>query len=239
MFFKKKIPNRLGPILIVLFLFTAVIFGLIGWRAAAWRAEILNYLENYPDQTQSKELISRNLVSYREPPTATKPEITADSPTKGLAEAPITIFEFSSFDCSYSREIQPILEKIIAQYPEQIKLVWKDLPISDQARPAHLAARCAQNQGEFWDYHDKLWENQKNLTTDKLKKIAQELGLSQNQFNSCLEEKQTKSTVNQDIEEGNILLISGTPHFYLNSQELFGLATLEDFQKIIEIELSK
>lgn len=203
----------------------------------------LNYLANNLNANSSNgKLVANNLVTTWAKQTLTAPKINPDSPILGPATAPVTIFEFSSFGCPYSASIQPVIAQILKKYPTQVKLVWKDLPteaVYTQALPAHLAAYCAGKQGKFWAYSDLLWQNQKDFSAANLKKLAQDLKLDQKKFDLCFGNKDGQQTVSATEQEASDLLIPGTPHFYINSQELLGVATFEDFDQLVQAELSR
>lgn len=188
-------------------------------------------------------LTELNLMNYLAQNRATEPKLKEYSPVRGSLDAPITIFEYSSFGCPYSAEIQPIIKNILKKYPNEVKLVWKDFPLEEVYEGStlmHQAARCAQNQGMFWQYHDKIWnENLNGLDRNNLKRLAENLDLNINSFNNCLDSSLVKTIIDNDTQEADDLYISGTPHFYINSQELLGQFSQEDFERIIEIELNR
>jgi len=236
MFKKKPTPNYLKPIIIILVALLALFIILLVINFANFLAA------NQFSNQNNLELIPYNLMTLVSSTAITVPQIYSDSPVKGNAKAPITIYEFSSFDCLYGQTMQATLNKILKKYPQQIKLVWKDLPIDEQNNNimlAHQASRCAQEQDKFWQYHDLLWQSDGNFTLAKLQALADKLNLRRLDFDSCLKNQITKAVVEKDISEANDLLISGTPHFYINEQEIMGLATEEDFSKIIEQELKQ
>lgn len=189
----------------------------------------------------NRVLTSQNMITFWQD-AVTEPQINEYSPILGNADALITIFEYSSFGCPYSKKIQPIIKQVLEKYADQVKLVWKDLPqdnIYEGAGQAHIAARCAQEQGKFWQYHDQIWQNQDDLGLNNLKILAQKIDLNKNQFENCLDNPVVGKVLEMDIEEAEKLYISTMPHFYINNQELMGQASFEDFQQLIEIELSR
>lgn len=172
----------------------------------------------------------------------TYPPITFIDPQLGPQDAPITIIEFSDFSCPYCADAQSTLGQLFVQYPNQIRLVWKNLPITQLHPSAGIAAEaalCAGEQDKFWEYHDLLFANQDYFTNDVLINFAKELNLNTNSFSSCLESGKMTPRVEKTIQEAKDLLISGTPHFYINKQEISGAAELEDFVRIVEVELKK
>ncbi len=193
-------------------------------------------------QPSTQNLVNNNLVTVPEKQTITSPIISTSSPVIGNPQAPVTIFEYSSFACPYSLKTQPIISDLLEKYKNKIKLVWKDLPTEDvynQAMSAHLAARCAQEQGKFWPYADLLWQSQKDFSTSTLKSLAKKIKIDQNKFNSCFDTQKYQQLINNDESEAAGLLIPGTPHFYINNQEISGSDSLENFERIIQIELNR
>ncbi|MFA6422622.1 MAG: DsbA family protein [Candidatus Buchananbacteria bacterium] len=160
-----------------------------------------------------------------------------NSPVLGNAKAPVTIYEYADFSCQYSAQMQPIIKNLSKKYNDKIKIVFKDLPSSDGAFIAHVAARCAQKQNKFWEYNDLLWKNQKDFSEKNLKAIADKLKLNSNDFNSCLVDKNVEDLVNKDITEADNLGIPGTPHLYINKAEILGVSTEAELEKVIKENL--
>ena len=107
----------------------------------------------------------------------------------------------------------------------------------NNAQAAAEAAQCANDQGKFWEYHDKLFENQRALGGDQLKQYAVELGMEANAFNACLDSTKYRNDVKQDMQDGQQVGVTGTPAFFINGRFLNGARPYEDFVKIIEQEL--
>ena len=126
------------------------------------------------------------------------------------------------------------------KYPTQIRWVFKDFPLSfhQRAMPAALAARCAGDQGKYWEYHEKLFSG-KGLQDDDLKGYAKEIGLDENKFGECLAGKRFQAGVDADMKLGQSVGVSGTPAFFINGRMLSGAQPPEAFVEIIEEELSR
>lgn len=239
--FKKKTPNYLKFILIT-FAILFVVIGLLSVFSTS-QSEIrkLEFDSKISNLKIPPEIESGNFISYIKQQILTSPQLTNDSPVLGNKNADITIYEFSCFDCPSSRQVQPVLKSVLDKYPDQVRLVWKDLLIPDlypDAEILHVAARCAQKQDAFWSYHNALWQ-ENDLDKNDLVNIAKDLGLDKPSFESCLENKEILEIIQNDVDEAGELSIPGTPHFYINDQEISGQATFEDFDKIIQIELNK
>ncbi|OGZ34254.1 MAG: hypothetical protein A2174_03590 [Candidatus Portnoybacteria bacterium RBG_13_41_18] len=146
-----------------------------------------------------------------------------DDPAEGSKDAPVTIIEFSDFQCPYCSKfvtgsgaaMPQIYEKYIKT--GKVKLVFRDypLPFHENAQKAAEAAQCAFEQGKFWEMHDKLFANQSALSVDNLKKYAQELGLDSAKFNSCLDSGKYTQETQKDLQDGATAGIGGTPSFFI------------------------
>ncbi len=139
-------------------------------------------------------------------------------PLKGQSNAPVTIVEFSDFECPFcGRFYSGTLPQIDKEYIQtgKVKLYYMDFPLSfhPQAEPAALAAACAQEQGKFWEFHDKVFADQQSLSDDTYKKWAKELGLNEQQFSTCYTSKKYLSEVQGDFDTGSKAGVSGTPSF--------------------------
>ena len=122
-----------------------------------------------------------------------------------------------------------------------MRIVFRDFPLSfhQQAQGAAEAAQCAHSQGKFWEYHDKLFENQKALAPDALKQYASDLGLDQERFDGCLDSGEFRTDVQNDLKEGSSYGVTGTPAFFVNGRFLNGAQPYEAFAQIIDDELER
>jgi protein-disulfide isomerase len=159
---------------------------------------------------------------------------------KGPPEAPVVIVEFSDFQCPYCRNALSNLEKVLTAYPKEVRLVYRHFPIErlhPQARLAAQAAECAGAKGRFWPYHDRLFD-QADLSLQKLKELAQGMGLDLPSFEQCLNDEWARTRVTQDVEAGTRVGVSGTPTFFINGRLLVGAQPFEAFKTVIEEELA-
>lgn len=166
---------------------------------------------------------------------------TEGSPSLGPADAPVTIVEFSDYQCPACRATQDEVKKAKSFFGDRLRLVFKDYPLKKH-KNAHLAAeaaRCAGDQGRFWDYQDVLFSAEHDLDSAQLKSYARNLGLSPETFNACLDEGKYKAAVERDVEEANRIGVDRTPSFVVNGKLIVGGPSFERFQKMIEEELSK
>jgi len=168
--------------------------------------------------------------------------VTAGAPVRGSLTAPVTIVEFSDFHCPYCKRIQPVLDEVLAKYSGKVKLVFRDFPIDGlhpQARAASEAARCATEQGKFWEFHDVVFKSDPDATPATLDRIAKEIGLDLNAFTACRASGKYKAPVQASNQEGTALGITGTPTFFINGRMLVGAQPVEAFSKIIDEELAR
>lgn len=163
-----------------------------------------------------------------------------DDPWTGAAQAPVTIVEFSDFECPYCRRSVPILKELLAKYPDKLKLVYRDFPGPNhqQALSAAEAAQCAAEQSRFWEYHDALFIRQAPTTAWDFSSLAEDLGLHQSPFNACMKENRYREEVLKDLRDGLKLGVTSTPTFFINGRPLVGARPLADFQAIIDPLLS-
>lgn len=168
-----------------------------------------------------------------------------DDPVLGEKNAPVTMVEFSDFQCPFCGQFEKnTFPGIKKEYIDtgKVKLVYRDFPLTNihpYAQKAAEASECADEQGKYWKYHDKLFENQDALTVDDLKKYADDLNLNNNKFEKCLDSDAMKDEIQKDMSDGESYGVTGTPAFFINGVILEGAQPFENFKKIIDDELSK
>ncbi len=145
------------------------------------------------------------------------------------------IIEFSDFQCPACGAAYPEVKKLMSQYGDKVKFIYKHFPISSHvyAFKAAEAAECAGDQGKFWEYHDILFDNQKNINTENMKKYARDLNLDTEKFNKCLNSGVMISRVSKDQNEGLSKGVGGTPTFFINGQKYAVIFNLEKFKQIL------
>jgi predicted DsbA family dithiol-disulfide isomerase len=174
--------------------------------------------------------------------TAPRYEVAAEGPSKGPASARITIVEFSDFQCPYCQRVLATMDEVLAKYPQDVRLVYRHLPldrIHPSARGAAEAAACADEQGQFWSYHDKLFQNNRALGKEDLLRYATDAGLDATRFQACFDERRFKDKVEADLQAARAVGISGTPAFIVNGIMLSGAQPAEAFYKVIDQELAR
>jgi len=166
---------------------------------------------------------------------------TDDAPAKGPETAPVTIAEFSEFQCPFCLKADPTLKRITEVYKDHVRVVWKHYPLSihENAMDAALAAEAARNQNRFWEYHDKLFANQERLEVAQLQQYAKDIGLDMDRFERDRLSPDTKKRVEADVAEADALRVSGTPSFFINGRFVRGAQPFEVLAKIIDEELTK
>ena len=212
------------------------------------REKIRGYLQNQALQTRREAFIQllrsqAKIVVNLNPPLILRVDVSVDgAPFKGLANAPVTIVEFSDFHCPFCRRVLPTLTQLEARYGEKIKLVFRDFPIENLhpgATKAHEAARCANEQGKFWAYHDKLFASPPKSSPEIFKGLAKEAGLDIARFETCFDSGKYQAAVKKDIEEGQRAGVSGTPAFFINGRLVSGAQPLDAFTRVIDDELAR
>jgi protein-disulfide isomerase len=166
----------------------------------------------------------------------------AGDPAKGPAAAPITIVEFSDFQCPYCARVNPTLKQVEEKYGDKLRMVFRDFPlvqIHKEAAKAAEAGECAHEQGKFWEMHDRLFANQSKLQVEALKQAASELGLDSAKFDQCLDSSKYASEVQSDVDEGARYGVTGTPAFFINGRLLGGAQPLQAFTEVIDEELAR
>ena len=165
--------------------------------------------------------------------------IREEDPVRGGDSADFVILEFGDFECPYCRDLSTRLSRVVAEFAPRIQLVWKDFPnpIHLQARQAALAARCAQEQGKFWEYHDYLFANQDNLSRDSYNKIALELNLNLADFNRCLDGNDRIEVVGQGLIDGQKLGVDATPYLFIGNRAVDYAIKEKELRAIIKEEL--
>lgn len=203
------------------------------------------------------EAVYREMVAmyYQEPQEAAQPARGAepqelepgaleigDSYVRGAEDAPITIYEFSSFQCPFCKRGAETVRQVMSAYPGQVRLVYKSypLPMHAYAEAANRAALAAGRQGKFWEMYDLIYENQERLKEEGIfEELAEKAGVDLAQFRKDLEDPAIQAQVDREQAEGARLHVRGTPTFFINGTPLVGAQPLESFQRIIDAKLAE
>ena len=208
-------------------------------------------LQTLPEHQEQARLRQALLLSLRrqadirinlpEPELPILPVSADDDPSTGPSGAPITIVEFSDFQCPYCKLSVPVVKEVLAKYPGKVRVVYRDYPGPNHpyAQQAAEAAQCAGEQGKFWEYHDILFDRQTAGTGWDFSGLAKELGLQLNHFATCLKTGRYREEVAKDLRDGFKLGISSTPTFFVNGRPLVGARSFVDFQALIDTVLKQ
>lgn len=209
------------------------------------KGQIANYLSGPKKQEVAQALFARlreeNKVTLSLPrPPVQRKEVAAEGPSKGPATAPVTIIEFSDYECPFCSRAEESVSQVLQTYGDKVRLVYRQFPLDmhPNAQKAAEASLCAQDQGKFWELHKVLFENQKALTVDDLKKHATTVGLEGKKFAECLDSGTKAAQVKKDLEDGQKVGVNGTPAFFVNGIFLNGAVPFADFKKVIDEELA-
>ena len=171
-----------------------------------------------------------------------EPTVTFVNPSKGPADAKITVVEFGDFQCIACKEIIESIEIALQTYPNDVRLIWKNLPnesLHNRSTPSAVAAHCAARQNKFWEFHEMLFLNQDNLTDITYTNIAKELEMNIDRFLKCYTTNDTLPIVTKDFEEGLALKITATPTVYVGDELLIGYFTSTEIIAAIQRQLNK
>src|SRR5262249_32568951 len=175
------------------------------------------------------------------PPTpAAKQDVkVGDAPVLGPSSAKVTVVAFSDFQCPFCSRAVPTLKQVEDTYKGKIRVAFKNMPLPfhDKAHLAAEAALAANEQGKFWEMHDKLFANQQALDRPDLEKYAAELGLNMSKFKAALDSGKFKDRVDRESKEGNSFGATGTPTFFINGHILVGAQPFDAFKTAIDADL--
>jgi protein-disulfide isomerase len=169
--------------------------------------------------------------------TGTTDVTTTDDPSLGSSTAAVTIVEFADFGCPYSEESSHAVRELALQYPDDVRFIYRDFPLTDLhpiAQKAAEAGECAQDQGRFWEYHDKLYQNQSSLTEERLLEFADELNMNPFQFQACLDSGRYSQEVLDDLQDGVDAGVRGTPTFFINGNRIAGAIPKDILEAVIQ-----
>jgi protein-disulfide isomerase len=205
--------------------------------------QIKTYLEQQGQQKARQDFYSSLEKKYKveikmEPERV---EVAATGPAQGPTTAPVTIVEFSDFQCPFCSRLIPTLDEVKKKYGDKIRLVFRQypLPFHQNAQKAAEASLCANDQGKFWQMHDAMFGNQSALAVEQLKAKAAELGMNAEQFNKCLDSGQHVAAVAADQKDGSAVGVNGTPAMFINGRFISGAVPIEKITSVIDDELRR
>jgi predicted DsbA family dithiol-disulfide isomerase len=248
----KKINKRIGIIFFIgVSLAALVLFWLFGYYFTFNRSGMNEASQEKRGKSRSSErfYLNKNFRSKDDLVTKvpnledmlTGPIITDADPSMGDKYAPVVIVYFADFECQYCQKQEQKIKKLITNYKYKTRFIWKDYPENKEdslSFQAAVAARCAQEQGKFWQFHDFLYEFGQ-LNQETYLKIADILKLDKNKFTACIESDRPRALIKDNIDEGNALDIGGVPFVYINDQQIMGEFSYEDLERVVKIELKR
>ncbi len=190
----------------------------------------------------SLSLGTKDKITFTDQSSITTPTVTIADPSQGPNAAPVTIVNYGDYQCQNCAELDMSLVALRAEYPDALRVVWKDMPNTSQhkeALNAAVAAHCAGEQDEFWEYHSLLMINQTILGPELYTQIATELNLKDRPFARCLEDQNTMPLVQRGFDEGISLGITATPTLYINGERYTGSMKTSDLRRIIDNLISE
>jgi len=174
-----------------------------------------------------------------------EPLDTKVDPSLGNQDAEVTIFYFSDYSCSYCFQQQSIIKNIYDKFKESVRIIWKDYPensLDSFSFLAAKAARCANEQGKFWDYNQLLYENKESFSELKSQlflNLADKTKLNRASFSTCLSSSEIDQDILENMAEAESLGIMGIPYIYINDQNILGSVSEEELESIIKSELNE
>ncbi|HEY0802982.1 MAG TPA: thioredoxin domain-containing protein, partial [Steroidobacteraceae bacterium] len=207
-------------------------------------AKIKEYLEknegdaarrHYLDSLRAKYHATITLDPLRE-------AVATTGPARGPASALVTIVEFSDFQCPFCGRFEPVVRHVLAKYPNQVRFIYRNLPLPTlhpDAQKAAEAAVCAQDQNKFWEMHDLMFAEQASLGVDALKDKAKRMGLDTKAFDDCLDSGKSRDAIMLDTKAADELGIAGTPASFINGRFTSGALAENDLTDLIDDELRR
>jgi len=169
-------------------------------------------------------------------------EVEAIGPSKGPEDAPITLVEFSDFECPFCVRVLPTIEQVQQTYGDQVRIVYRQFPLNAIHPNAQLSAEaslCADAQGKFWEMHDAIFEARGKAGADRLKTMASDLGMDSDLFGTCLDSREFQDQVAADLEAGRQAGVTGTPALFINGRFLSGAQPFNVVSRVIDDELTR
>ncbi len=183
-----------------------------------------------------------NDITYTDTQTISEPSVTIVDPQLGDADAAVTVVTYSDFACGSCATVENILLSFFQKHPEDIRIVWKDMPNEtrhSEAIRSSIAARCAGKQGKFWEFNAKLFANQATLGNDLYQTIASDVGIDTPSFSTCLENEDARPLVERTLSEGLALEITATPTLYINGERFTGSLSQSELEKVLTAAMVK
>ena len=174
--------------------------------------------------------------------TLDQPKIDFGNPRRGAEKPELTIVEYGDYVCEACAQMDADVQTILKDFPTKVAVVWKDFPntsLHASAEQAAEAARCAGQQGAFWEYHDVLFANQDSITADNFPVLAAPMGLDGASMLSCLDAKTMQPIVQRDFDEALQLHITATPTLFIGQRRVEGAIGYDRLRSLVETALSQ
>jgi len=205
--------------------------------------QIRTYLEQASRRKANDDLLATLNAKYKVVKSLDplRIAVAATGPADGPENAPVTLVEFSDFQCPFCGQLFPTLSAVKARYGDKLRIVFRQypLPFHPFAAKAAEASLCANEQGKFWQMHDAMFKDQNALGVEDLKKSAAAIGLDAPAFAQCLDSGQTAATVQSDLAGGGAAGVDGTPAMFINGRFVNGAVPLEEITAVIDDELRR
>lgn len=228
-----KKRSWIGTIVTLVILF---LLGLFVWRVVFFTTQIRSGKLNLSDLNFSQTVSTISKLASEPTKDEAFDVVLKNRPMLGNASAPITIVEFADFGCPFSRTSSFVMRSLATKYPNQFQYIYRDFPLIELhplAQKASEAAACANEQGKFWEYHDKLYQNQDALEDSSFEQFAYQLNLDTGRFKQCFSTNRYAKQVEQDYQDGLAAGVRGTPTFFINGNRIPGSIPQDVLENVI------
>lgn len=224
---KQKTPTWRAKTVIVGFfvVLLACGIGFFMWRVIYYSNAIRSGDFVFSDLSFLQDASYSKVLATKPVPDGVFETATTDDPSLGSLDAKVEIVEFADFGCPFSERSSSVMRRLSLEYGDKIHYIYRDFPVEELHPDAALAAEageCADDQGKFWAFHDRLYVQQTDLSPDRLVQIANSVGINQDSFVSCLNSRKYKTEVEADYQDGLKAGVQGTPTFFINGNRVPG-----------------
>jgi protein-disulfide isomerase len=225
---------------------TAVVLGIVVPTGASELSEIKDTQKKILERLDDQDKVLKDILTkIGQVGAGGRPQIDpnkiyqiaiGDAAIRGPKNAPVTLIEFSDFQCPFCAQTTPLIDQVLAAYPKQVRLVYKQFPleqIHQNAMPAAKASIAAAKQNKFWEMHDELFKISRELTPENIRSKAQALGLDMKKFDEDMASPATEKAVRDDVALGRSVEVQGTPTLFINGKRVMN-RSLEGLKAMIE-----
>ena len=209
------------------------------------RADLAEIKKQQQEILAKLDGLEKAVAQVKAAPAAARPQIDPNkvyqipvggSSTKGAADAKVTVVEFADYQCPFCAQAVPLVQQVLDAYPKDVRVVYKQFPLTSihpNALPASKAALAAGKQGKFWEMHELIYQNSRQLSPDKLKELAQQLGLDVARWERDMASPEVMAQIEQDQKDGRAADVTGTPTIFVNGKRLMN-RSLDGFKAMID-----